>query len=129
MLSDPGKVRVPALIALVFSLSACGGGAPKEPATPETPAAEEPPRTDDSSTLDVLCTPPAEVRVDGKEIGHSPISGHKVPPGQHDVTCVDPRTGPSTMTVTLEPGEGRNVTLGGASNTTENPPEPAKGKK
>jgi hypothetical protein len=123
MLSGPDSVRAPALVALLFSLSACGGAAPPQAAAPETTAVEEPPQGDDSATLDVLCTPPSEVRVDGKPIGTSPITAHKVPPGPHDVTCVDPRSGPSTMSVTLEPGEGRSVTLGSPSSITEPPPD------
>jgi hypothetical protein len=121
MLSGPDLVRAPALVALIVSLSACGGAAPPPPVTPTDTAAEEPPQGEESATLDVLCTPPAEVKVDGKSIGTSPINAHKVPPGPHDVTCVDPRMGPSTMSVTLEPGEGRSVTLGGPSSITEPP--------
>jgi hypothetical protein len=123
MLSGLGKVHELALVALVLCLSACGGGAPKEPVTPDNSAESAPPESDTSATLDVYCTPTGEVRLDGKSIGESPISGYKVPPGPHDVTCVDPSAGPSTMSVTLEPGEGRSVTLGGPSRVTK-PPEP-----
>lgn len=123
-------MRVPALVALISSLSACGGATPPPAAPPTDTSVEEPPKGDDSATLDVLCSPPAEVRVDGKSIGTSPITAHKVSPGPHDVTCVDPRMGPSTMSVTLEPGEGRSVSLGGPSSITEPPPDkPDKNKK
>jgi hypothetical protein len=114
---------------LSVCLAACGGSAPKEPATP-APAEAEEPQGDTSATLDVFCTPSAsEVRVDGKPIGESPISKYKVPPGPHDVTCVDPKTGPSTMAVTLEPGEVRSVSLGTPASVKESEPPPEPGKK
>jgi hypothetical protein len=50
------------------------------------------------------------VLVDGKPAGTSPVVGFKVKPGSHDVTCVDDQTGNRTMSVVLEPGDGKMVT-------------------
>lgn len=128
MVSRTPGLRALSPLALIFALFACASSPPPEPATPAPTEAEEPPH-DDTATLNVDCLPPSEVRVDGKSIGKSPIVAHKVPPGPHDVTCVDERTGPSTMSVTLEPGEGRSVSLGSPPSTNTNePPPPAKKK-
>src|SRR5689334_19735465 len=105
-----------AVLLLAVSLSSCGTSPPPDPNNPgstSSNSSDDPPegKRDESATLDVICTPPSEVKIDGTSIGKSPINGHKVPPGTHDVTCVDEETGPQTMTYTLEPGEGRGVTI------------------
>lgn len=113
-------------LAAVLSspLLGCGGAPPKEPeipaSTPGTDAPDEP-KGDDSATLDVTCLPPAEVKVDGKSVGKSPLNT-KVPAGPHDVTCIDPQSGPSTMSVTLAAGEGRSVSLGNGMSVAQDPP-------
>jgi hypothetical protein len=76
---------------------------PLATATPDDPPAKEEP-----ATLDIYSNPPADVLVDGKPIGKTPIKAHKVEPGSHDVTFVDD-TGRRTMTVNVEPGEGKSV--------------------
>ncbi|HLM72325.1 MAG TPA: PEGA domain-containing protein, partial [Polyangiaceae bacterium] len=50
-----------------------------------------------------------EILLDGKKIGTTPISAHKVTPGTHDVTFVDERNGNRTMTVTIAAGEAKTV--------------------
>jgi PEGA domain len=111
-------------VVLALPLLGCGGAPPKEPETPaSTPGADAPdePKGDDSATLDVTCLPPAEVKVDGKSVGKSPLNT-KVTAGPHDVTCVDPQSGPSTMAVTLAAGEGRSVSLGNSMRVAHEPP-------
>ncbi len=49
--------------------------------------------TDDSGMLDINALPPTKVRVDGKPAGTTPVTGFKVPPGNHDVTFVDDQGG------------------------------------
>lgn len=90
--------------------AACGAStSDKESAVPlATATPDEPGQADEPGTLQILATPSAAVSIDGKPIGKTPITGYKVPPGRHDVTFTDD-TGPRTMTVTLEPGEGRVV--------------------
>jgi hypothetical protein len=94
----------------ILAAAACGattaekdGAIPLVTATPDDPGAP-----DETATLEILATPSAEVKVDGKPAGKTPITGYKVPPGRHDVTFIDD-TGPRTMTVNVEPGEARMV--------------------
>lgn len=108
-------LRFPILL-LALSLTGCGG-APKEPATEPTapmPAAPpEPedlePETDDSAMIEVIAGKPTEILVDGKPIGTTPISGHKVAPGLHEVTFVDEAHGNRTMMVDVGPGDAKTV--------------------
>lgn len=107
-------IRLVALLVTV-ALAGCGGAAPPEPppVTPKpAPAAPEPepePPLDDTPMLDVISAKPTEILLDGKPIGTTPISGHKVSPGTHEVTFVDREHGNRTMMVTLEPGDAKTV--------------------
>jgi MYXO-CTERM domain-containing protein len=97
---------------LVAGMVACAGS-DAQPTTPKPASGDDPPPEkplDDTSTIDAYCNPPASVLVDGKPAGTSPVVGFKVKPGSHDVTCVDDQTGNRTMTVVLEPGDGKVVT-------------------
>jgi hypothetical protein len=94
----------------ILAVVACGattaekdGAIPLVTATPDDPG-----QVDEMATLEILSTPSADVKVDGKPAGTTPIKGYKVPPGSHDVTFIDD-TGPRTMTVNVEPGEARMV--------------------
>jgi hypothetical protein len=91
---------------------ACGGGTPDPVAPAATAVADDPPekKTDDTATLDVYGNPPTKVLIDGKPAGTTPIQGYKVKPGSHDVTWADELTGNRTMSVTLEPGDGKVMT-------------------
>jgi hypothetical protein len=104
--------------------AACGG-AEAQPATPKAAAADDPPEkpADDTATIDAYCNPPTQVLVDGKPAGTSPITGYKVKPGSHDVTFVDELTGNRTMTVVLEPGDGKVVTSDRPPSATQKKPE------
>jgi len=105
-----------AILAMAIFAPGCGGEAKTqgEPEVAPAPAAtfdphmDEPP-VDESTLLDVLSDPPAEILLDGKPIGTSPISAYKVAPGKHDVTFVDEKSGNRTMVVTMNPGEARTV--------------------
>jgi hypothetical protein len=101
----------PFAAALALGAVACGAGAQdgETPKTPKTETTEEPPQMGDaSSTIDVYCTPPGKVLIDGKPAGTAPLKMFKVEPGSHDVTCVD-ETGNRTMGVNVAPGESRSV--------------------
>jgi hypothetical protein len=122
---------------LLSTIAACGAGS-SEPATPHggTATPDDPPekKTDDTSTLDVYGNPPTKVLVDGKPVGTTPIQGVKVSPGTHDVTWDDEVTGRRTMSVTLEPGDGKVMTSDRPPSAMQQPkPEKAekaeKGKK
>ncbi|WP_437786630.1 PEGA domain-containing protein [Sorangium sp. So ce1097] len=107
-------LRVAALF--VIALAGCGGApSPPPPAAPPPvvtmpePEPEPEPPLDDTPMLDVVSAQPTEILLDGKPLGTTPISGHKVPPGTHEVTFVDPERGNRTMMVTLEPGDAKTV--------------------
>ena len=99
-----------AACALLLAATACGATtADKDGAVPLVTATPDDPGTaDETATLQILATPSAEVKVDGKPAGKTPITGYTVPPGSHDVTFIDD-TGPRTMTINVEPGEARMV--------------------
>jgi hypothetical protein len=117
--------------ALVLAGMAACGGAEGQPQVPSSsnPSGEDPPehKLDDTATIDAMCAPACDVLVDGKPAGHSPVSGFKVKPGSHDVTFVDEVTGNRTMTVILEPGDGKVVTSDRPPSATQK--KPAKGDK
>lgn len=104
-----------AILAMASFSPGCGGEvkAQKQPEGPEPATTFDPhmgePPEDDSALLDVLSDPPVDILLDGKPIGTSPISAHKVTAGRHDVTFVDEKGGNRTMSVTLQPGETRTV--------------------
>jgi hypothetical protein len=130
------RTLAPLFAAVLLSpIAACAGGS-SEPATPPVPTAtpDEPPekKTDDTATLDVYGNPPTKVLVDGKPAGTTPIQGFKLAPGSHDVTWADDVTGNRTMSVKLEPGEGKVMTSDRPPSAMQKPEkaeEPEKGKK
>jgi hypothetical protein len=112
---------------LLAGVAACAG-TDAQPATPKaTPTADEPAEKapDDSATIDAYCNPPSEILIDGKHAGTSPLKLFKVKPGSHDVTFVDEVTGNRTMTVVVEPGDGKVVTSDRPPSATQK--QPAKG--
>jgi hypothetical protein len=111
---------------LLAGVPACGG-TDVQPATPKAAPADDPPEkaADDTATIDAYCNPPSEILVDGKPAGTSPLKNFKVKPGSHDVTFVDEVTGNRTMTVVLEPGDGKVVTSDRPPSATQK--QPAKG--
>ena len=113
---------------LLAGVAACGG-TEVQPATPKaTSTADDPPEdkaADETSTIDAYCNPPSEILVDGKHAGTSPLKNYKVKPGSHDVTFVDEVAGNRTMTVVVEPGDGKVVTSDRPPSATQK--QPAKG--
>ncbi|APR76381.1 Hypothetical protein A7982_01728 [Minicystis rosea] len=110
---DRGRLLLIAALLPAAAISAgvvaCGGAAADaQGAVPLATATPDPPEREEPATLDVLATPEVDVKIDGKPVGKTPIKGYKVPPGSHDVTFVDD-TGPRTMTVNVESGEGKTV--------------------
>jgi hypothetical protein len=109
----PSHPALAAAVLLAACAASCGadqsaekGAVPLATATPDDQMKE----TDDSGYLDITGLPPTKVLVDGKEVGTTPVSGLKLAPGNHDVTFVDESSGNRTMTVSIEPGQGRTVT-------------------
>lgn len=120
-----------AALALVF-LAACSGPTPDAPAvTPlAPPPVEDPePTADTSALLDILAGKPTEILLDGKSIGTTPIQGHKVSPGSHDVTFVDEANGNRTMGVDVGPGEAKTVQSDPAPSANETMKTDPKGDK
>jgi hypothetical protein len=128
-------VAVAALVAGAAVAAGCGPADAQAPAPKTAATGDDPPepKGDDTATIDAFCNPPTKVLIDGKPVGTSPISGYKVKPGSHDVTFADELTGNRTMTVVLEPGDGKTVTSDRPPSATqtqkpEKPEKPAKGK-
>jgi hypothetical protein len=109
------RLAVPATLALLALFApGCGGGPAKEPVTPvplAAPPAEEAEPTEDVSFLDVMSGQPTEIKIDGKPAGKTPITGYKVPPGEHEVTFVFSEDNAQTLTVTTLPNKGATVKL------------------
>ena len=106
--------RAIVLTMLLTSLG-CGGSTPP-PDTPDKPPGSgnempDDPGTDETATLDILSRNPTEIKLDGKKIGTTPINGHKVSPGTHDVTFVFSEEDSPTLSVTVGPGEAQTVKL------------------
>jgi hypothetical protein len=120
-----------ALVAGAAFTSACGPSDAQQPEAKTAANADDPPehKTDDTSTLDIYCNPPTKVLVDGKPAGTTPITGFKVSPGRHDVTWADEMTGNRTMSVTLEPGDGKVMTSDRPPSATQKPEKPEKPEK
>lgn len=114
---------------LIAGVSACAGAEGQANTPKPAASADDPPEkaTDDTATIDAYCSPPTQVLIDGKPAGTSPVTGFKVKPGSHDVTFVDEQTGNRTMTVVLEPGDGKVVTSDRPPSATQR--QPAKGDK
>ena len=104
-----------AALALAGSVVLLGCGAPPPPPQvpqPETTSApDEPPEAEEPATIDIMSREPTEIRVDGKPIGKTPITGHKVKPGSHDVTFVFSESDSPTLNVTLAAGDAQTIKL------------------
>jgi hypothetical protein len=112
----PSSAAIALALLAPLTTTACGG--PQTDVQTSTGAAsptdstnaEEPTEsTEEPALLDVLADRETEILLDGKKIGTTPISAHKVTPGTHDVTFVDERNGNRTMTVTIAAGEAKTV--------------------
>jgi hypothetical protein len=63
-------------------------------------------------TLNVNAIPWAEIRIDGRPVGTTPLFGIEVSPGPHVVEATNPSLGSTRRTrVVVDPGERRNVVL------------------
>lgn len=115
------SLQVALLGAAALLATACGGSAAtgEEPKTPESSGKsdgasevlEEPGSREEDAILDILSGNPTEIRVDGKKVGTTPINGHKVSPGTHDVTFVFSEEDAPTLSVTVGPGDSKTVKL------------------
>lgn len=109
MLDRGTLLRVTGIVAIVTGAVACGASNDAQSAVPlATATPDEPPQKEEPATLDIYANPPTDVLVDGKPAGKTPIKAFKVEAGSHDVTFMD-ETGRRTMTVKVEPGEGKSV--------------------
>jgi len=118
------------IISIVSTMPLLGcGGASQEGAGPTTPTSTTSNETEQSTGeveendayLDVLADPSADVLLDGKPIGKTPIKNFKTTPGSHDVTFVDEAEGNRTMGVTIQPGDHETVKLDLAPKIKEQP--------
>jgi hypothetical protein len=95
----------------------CGGSEPasgeaKTPASkPGTSEVMEESAPEEAAILDILSGNPTEIRLDGKKVGTTPITGLKVSPGTHDVTFVFSEEDAPTLGVTVGPGDSKIVKL------------------
>ncbi|MCA9537014.1 MAG: protein kinase [Myxococcales bacterium] len=80
------------------------------PGTAASPAETEAPAAEPSARLHVGARPWAEVYVDGRRVGQTPISALPLPPGLHHVRLVNgPLDAQRTIDVRLAPGETRYI--------------------
>ena len=56
--------------------------------------------------VNIAATPYALVRIDGKQIGTTPIFGHSLPAGRHEVVLVSPKTDEVRLRRTFDLGAG-----------------------
>ncbi len=92
-----------------------------EPVTPvplAAPATDEPTTNEDVSFLEVLSAQPTEIKIDGKSVGKTPVTGYKVASGQHEITFVFAEDNSQTISVTTEPNKGQTVKLDPVPNAT-----------
>lgn len=84
---------------------AAGGTTPRT--VPDEPEGEGAPSDQPPGKLRVTAEPYANVLVDGKLVGPTPMLGHKLPPGKHTVVLVDPASGEVRLrkTVIISSGE------------------------
>ncbi|MEJ7730563.1 MAG: PEGA domain-containing protein [Polyangiaceae bacterium] len=66
---------------------------------------------EEAAILDILSGNPTEIRIDGKKVGTTPITGFKVSPGTHEVTFVFTDEDTPTLGVTVGPGDSKTVKL------------------
>ena len=64
-----------------------------------------------TGTLNVNCRPPSQVVIDGKTIGKTPITGHKVMPGTHLVRCINAEKGGRSQSVAVKEDETKTLVL------------------
>jgi len=100
--------------AALAALAACTDKPPQVP-DPEavvdvSPTLDEPPQEDlsHSSGVIVVSSPPTRIKVDGKDVGMSPVTVEDLSAGEHEVTFED-AGGDVTMTVDLGEGEYQKV--------------------
>lgn len=89
---------------------------PVQPPTPEpdtAPTVDPIPLTEaiSQSTLNLNSIPPASVMIDGKALGQTPKMGVLVTPGKHLVSFVHPQLGTKIVSVAVDPGETKTVTV------------------
>jgi hypothetical protein len=109
-----GSVLMAMLAALSLGCgsSGAGGEEPKTPkSTPGTSEVMEESAPEEAAILDILSGNPTEIRIDGKKVGTTPITGLKVSPGTHDVTFVFTEEDTPTLGVTVGPGDSKTVKL------------------
>lgn len=63
------------------------------------------------ATLTFNATPWAEIRIDGRPVGVTPLMGVTVPPGRHRIEFAHPALGTRVQVHTLAPGEARTFRM------------------
>jgi eukaryotic-like serine/threonine-protein kinase len=92
--------------------------APAEPAPP-SPDAQAAPAPPQRAHLTVSAVPWAEVHLDGRSLGTTPLRGHRIPPGSHRLTLACPPLGHSAQ-VSIDPTAGASVRV--LADLTTDPP-------
>jgi hypothetical protein len=100
------------LLAAAMWLFGCSGGPAnlppaEDPSVVDDPVEEpgEPGNADLTGGLRIVSEPPAQILVDGKSVGTSPVEVEGLAPGTHDVTFVDDEHGNVTLQVQLAEGQ------------------------
>lgn len=98
------------------ALTSCGGATPPPAPAPSTSASSssvaEAPAAEERARVDILSPrAPAEIRLDGKSIGTTPITGYAMAPGRHDVTFVYGPGDEQTLSVNVKAGREATVKL------------------
>ena len=105
------------LVLPSWILIACGSAPTAEPQSPP-PSTAPPVATAETSTeetqshIDILSPKgPAEIKLDGKSIGKTPIDHYLITPGRHDVTFVYGPGDEQTLSVNVAAGKEATVKL------------------
>ena len=98
------------VVPFVVALGGCSDKtevpAPKTPQVPKISANPEPEHVVHMGGIDIQSSPAGlTVKVDGKEVGKTPVTVDKVKPGMHEVTFIDPTNGDVTMGVEVAEGQ------------------------
>ena len=75
---------------------------------PPPPAAE---RAGTHGQLNIQSNPRSSVVLDGRTLGLTPRFGVSVAPGSHSVVFTHPEGGKKTLSVSIAPGESKNVAV------------------
>jgi hypothetical protein len=91
--------------------SAKPAAAPKTADSKPAPAAAQPAVATGNGTLNINSIPVANVVLDGRPIGSTPIRGLSVSPGPHTIVFIHPEQGRKVTSVKVEPGQAATAAV------------------